>query len=206
MVKNFLFGVALALAAVVANSASASIITFSQADLVAMSVYKSDSSFPAITPTMNIPPTYIEPLPAPPVLMTGLAGSSAFLGSGLVAYKYNGPLSLSANDVVQVVGYNDNDDVWDLGIWFDTDLDTTNGISIGDVVEAPNTTPGSATPHALSYTASGSEKAFGVFIRYNPKNTGADAFHASWGVPEATSVAVWGGLSLLGMVARRRRG
>lgn len=179
--KMILIGV---LAVVAASSAQAAIVTFSQADLIAMTVYSGIAA-----PTMNAGPTYTDT-----VAMTGLAGSTAGLLPGeFVTYRYNGATTLAAGDIVQVIGHNDNDDVWDLGLWYDDDLDNTVAF-IGDVASVNGSVAGPPNSAFLSFVATGLEVVFGVFVRYNPTNTGADFFHASWSIPEPATVAVWGGI------------
>ncbi len=193
MMKKVLMAVAVVVAAV--QSANASIITFSQADLLAMTVYSGVAA-----PTMNAGPTYTDT-----VAMTGLAGSRQSLDPGeLVTYRYNGSVTLAAGDIVQVVGHNDNDDIWDLGLWYDTDLDNSVA-TFGDVAAVNGSVAGPPNSAFLSFVATGSEVVFGVFVRYNDSNTGADTFHASWGVPEPGSLAVWGLVCGIGLIAGRRR-
>ena len=193
MMKKVLMAVAVVVAAV--QSANASIITFSQADLLAMVVVSGTA------PTMNAGPSYTDA-----VGMSGVAGSTAALGSGgLVAYAYTGSVTLAAGDIVTVIGFNDNDDVWNLGLWAEY---TAGSGTIMDVSALNGLNGGGSPPFSdtYSFVATGGELRFGVFVQYNAANTGSDFFHASWqGVPEPGSLAVWGLVCGIGLVAGRRR-
>ena len=199
MMKKILMAVAVVVAAV--QSANASIITFSQADLLAMTV-RAESSVAAAT--MNVGPTYT---PDTFVSMSGLAGSQATLANfQFVAYQYNGASTLGLGDSVQVVGHNDNDDIWELGIWYELS-GSPGAIFVGDSALVNGGTAGPPNSAFLSYTAASSSVInFGVYVR-NPglPGTGTDTFHASWGVPEPGSLAVWGLVCGIGLIAGRRR-
>lgn len=148
--------------------------------------------------------------------MTGVVGSTAFLGTmpnpglGYVDYTVDAAglarfnAALATEDAVSVIGWNDNDDIWGLGINAEDDQGNFYLVSVpvnGSVAGAPNRVLLTlAGLQGLTLTR------IGVSIDYDPSNTGSDAFHASWqNVPEPGSLAIWGALCLVGVGARRRR-
>lgn len=140
--------------------------------------------------------------------------------SGLLALQnaiIGGETTLSS------VVFNDNDDFWTVGIWVltqDPDLQGPgNPFGIGGtnssllLASLPGTNSGAVSIDLTTLNVPpASIIGAGVFVALpaiadqdpeRPQGS-ADAFHASWGVPEPTSILVWGALGIVSLAAGRR--
>ena len=200
-----------------------SVLTFTGAELDAMTIQSVDPGFmnvfPPATPADDIvpSPTYFDGFTA----MTGEAGANGlWLSAGLTKSVYYGttfaPLDLDGViDTVAIHAFNDNGAFWGFDVWIET---VGDGRVSSDVVVISGSDAGgkqSATVE-LDLAAKGvtdlkniigwGVSVHGDFtpITHNPSV--GDAFHASWSpVPEPSSFAIFGLISGLAVTARRRR-
>ena len=186
---------------ILASSAAHASVQLTQADLLGMAAIPTAGFSGSGILTAN--PTYGDLQPG----MTGDAGATGELnpfvgGAGVTVYyalnavdlaAFNA--SLNAGDTFALTGHNDNNQNWALGIWYET----AAGI-VEDFATLAAGTSGGLSLANLPDTVLGA----GVAVR----NTigFADVFHASFSVPEASTIAVWSVLSMAGLgVAYKKR-
>ena len=188
------------LALCVAATANAS-VTFNQAQLLGMSISLLDS--PGWNPgfgtgVLSANPTYQDG----ETPMQGTAGATGGLLSGSTAYYRLNPVDLAAFNLaigsgletLDVVGANDNNQLWDVGIWYKN----LAGIIVTDFV-----TLSPATSGGLSLALPVAVLDAGVAVRNSL--TQSDDYHASWAVPEPMAIVVWTGLIGIGSLIGVRR-
>jgi hypothetical protein len=184
----------------VCASANAS-VSFSQAELLGMKIDLADSvgySAGFGTGILTANPTYEDG--ATP--MQGQAGATGGLASGGVAYYSLSLLDLAAFNVaissgtetLAVSGANDNNQTWDVGIWY---KDTLGSIFTDFVTLVPGAAGG------LSLALPAAVLDAGVAVRSGLSQP--DNYHASWSVPEPTTIVVWTGLMGVCMLIGARR-
>lgn len=150
--------------------------------------------------------------------MTGFYGATGnlnpnFGGVGVTVYYAVNASSLSSlntqlgtnSDTLNTVAHNDNNQPWAIGIWYQT------AAGLFEVFEtiAPkngNPVPPSWTDDlSILIPANTTLLGAGVAVR-SVIGTNSDDFHASFSVPEASTIAVWSMLSFIGAgIAYRKR-
>lgn len=185
---------------IVSSSVANASIQFSQADLLGMQVDLVDSvGYGAGGGTGILTPGWYEDGVTP---MQGSAGATGRLKAGGTAYYALNAGSLAAfnvaiaggGQVLTAIGNNDNNQTWNVGIWYKT----VSGIFTDFVSLTPTQSGG------VSLALPNSVLAAGVAVRSSLSQP--DEYHASWGVPEASTIAVWSVLSLAGLgVACKKR-
>lgn len=190
---------------ILSSSAANASIQFSQADLLGMQAIPV-AGFSG-SGVLTAAPLYGDGQPA----MTGVAGATGNLnpnappfggGPGVTVYYALSAADLIAfnallvaGDTLTMIGHNDNNQNWALGIWYDA--------GAGIVSDFQTIVPGNSAGLQLT-NLPGSVLGAGVAIR-NVIGA-ADDFHASYSVPEASTIAVWSVLSLAGLgVAYKKR-
>lgn len=193
----------------VASSMAHASIQFSQADLLGMTVNLGLSSgYNAGNGTGILfrSPTgkYEDGVPfVPPAgTMSGVAGAIGNLFPGGTAYysldpadlvAFNGAIS-GGGETLTSVGYNDNNQSWNIGIWY--------RVGLAIFTDVVSLVPGQGGGLSLALPTSVDDA--GVFV--NSGLSQPDDYHASWAVPEASTIAVWSVLSLAGLgVAYKKR-
>ena len=201
MSRKNIFAAALCSLAVCVASTSKASVTFSQAELLGMTVSSSSGTFAPTGGTgLTANPLFFDNV-AP---MAGTAGATGFLGTSSSAVYYglaasdlatlNAALS-GGGQALTVAGYNDNNQTWGVGIWYNA--------GSGIVSRFTTLTAGTGTTLNL-FALPTSVLGAGVAVRN--VITQPDLYHASWaGVPEPVSLAVWGGLATLVVSTRRRK-
>jgi hypothetical protein len=199
--KQSLIAVACSLSLCFAATGSAS-ITFTQGQLLGMTINVADSTFYAAgngTGILTPAPTYQDGVTP----MTGLAGAIGNLnpvgGTATAFYSlsaadlgaFNTAIS-GGGETLDVVGFNDNNQTWAVGIWYKT--------AAGIVTDFETIAPGTGGATSLALPTSVLDA--GVAVR--SVITQPDDYHASWGVPEPTTIAVWAGLIGIGALVGRR--
>lgn len=177
-------------------------ISFSQAELLGMKIDAVDSvgySAGFGTGILTANPTYEDG--ATP--MQGTAGATGGLSAGGVAYyslslldlaAFNAAIS-SGTETLAVSGANDNNQTWDVGIWY-KDLGGT--IWTDFVTLVPGTAGGLSLALPIAVLDAG------VAVRSGLSQP--DNYHASWSVPEPTTVVVWAGLiGVCALIGARRK-
>lgn len=112
-----------------------------------------------------------------------------------------------AGEILGATAYNDNQQQWSIGIWYQT---------IGDVIfeDTQPINAGGSQLLSLILPDPSQIKYIGVSVHWVPGTEQEDIFHASWGdpppgaLPEPASIAVWGLLAFAGIggtVIRRRK-
>lgn len=192
--------------AVCMSSVAQAAIYFSQAQLLNMTIdlgnsigYNAGNGTGILT---GNPPGVYEDGVTP---MSGQAGAIGNLNNvqfpGATAYyalnqndlnTFNAAIS-GGGETLSAVGFNDNNQSWLLGIWYET------AAGIVDAFTSP-LAPGASG--GVSLALPNSVLAAGVAVRSNL--TQPDDYHASWGVPEPTSILVWGALGIVSLAAGRR--
>lgn len=142
------------------------------------------------------------------VTMTGSAGSSGYLegsliGTGTVFYDILGGGGPAGGDNLILTGFNDNDEDWSIGVWYDSGAGTVQSAAVA----LPSNGLGAPSPGAnFSFFIPAAATAYGWFV-VNPTMSG-DIFHVSVAaVPEPASVISWIMMlgAGLGIAAYRRR-
>lgn len=183
-------------------SASAS-VQFSQTELTGMSAVDFNG-FTTLYPGLFASPDYGDGQPA----MSGVAGATGDLnpfipgGTAYVRYGLNAAdlaafnIAISSGtETLDMVGFNDNNQIWEIGIWYDA----------GGIVE-DSATISAAGSSTFSLAMPAAVSAAGVFVRNVLSPTAGDNFHASFSpVPEPMTIAVWAGLFAIGAISIRRR-
>ncbi len=200
--KHFIAATLGGVAITFAATANAS-INFTKAELLGMSISGNSFGYTAglgtgiLTPN----PTFEDGV----IPMSGAAGAIGNLNpvasSGATAYYglsaadlvvFNTAIS-GGGETLRLIGYNDNNQTWDVGIWYETAM----GITTAFATLAPT---GSSV---LSLALPSSVLSAGVAVR--SVLTQPDDYHASWSVPEPMTLAVWTGLFGIGALVAHRR-
>jgi hypothetical protein len=212
LVRNFAALIVCAVTVVSAAISQASVHSFSQAELLGMTIDSStgltilpgggDNTGGAQDALLSAGPGAGAYGGGNLETMTGVAGSNEFLSSSSsVFYALSvGDLAalnaaISAGDTLEIIGYNDNlNDNWILGIWYND--------GSGIVTDSAMVAAGAGAAFSLDLDGTTLTDA-GVFVATGNFN---DQFHASWApVPEPATIAVWVGLGAIGLFAGRRR-
>lgn len=215
--------VVMAVCIALAPQSSASVLTFSQADYLAMSVYNSSHPVTVVTNgstgiggAFNPNPSFADGTP-----MTGVAGVSGYWPTALfgnfvfVDFALDTPAeiiaafgstNLTGATSLSVIACNDNDDTWFAGVNITTAAD---GFQLFNVAIAP----GNSAFVSLDLTGLDLSNVLAVGVSIDGVLSGGqnpsphDAFHMSFSaIPEPGSIAIWG-LLCLGMagISRRRK-
>ena len=200
--KNFLAATLCGLVLSFATVANAS-VCFSQAELLGMTINVVNSNGFTGSGLLTANPTYGDGQPG----MSGEAGATGDLNPfipGGVAVAYYGlnaadlalfNLAVAGGETLQMIGYNDNNQPWELGIWY----------QIGLVISEDSAVTAAGASAGLSLPVPGAVVAAGVYVRNVLSPVSADNFHASFScVPEPTSFLVWGAFALAGIAGLRR--
>lgn len=188
---------------VVASSVANASIQFSQADLLGMTInlplsvgYSAGGGTGILTP--NPPGVYQDGVTP----MSGVAGAVGSLNPGATAYYGLDVASLAAlnaaisggGETLGAVGHNDNNQTWNIGIWYQD----ASGVYTSFATLSPTQSGGVSLALPTSVLAAG--------VAVNSTITQPDVYHASWNVPEASTIAIWSVLSLAGLgVAYKKR-
>lgn len=145
-----------------------------------------------------------------PASLTGLGYSAtAFYGLGAPELAALNAAILGGESVLEAMGWNDNDDDWIVGIWAVDNTWPFGGAGSG-TLDGLYLADGTGGSLSIDFDSIGVPPntlvAAGVFIALpSDPLRGTDTFHASFGVPEPTTVIVWSALGTIGFLAYRRR-
>lgn len=190
----------------IGSVAQAAIHTFNQSQLVSMNFDPvANIGFTPLTAAGLIvaAPNYTDNIG-----MTGVAGATGEIDPNLVnagiAYTLEGAglaafnASTTGGDTLALGVYNDNNQLWEIGIWV-WETGAVGPITAGATV---NPFGGSATVSLV--LPAGDLVRAGVYVRSTI--TQPDRFHASFSpVPEATTILVWSVLGTMGLTFSGRR-
>lgn len=206
MYRKTIVSLSSALLFVLASVPVSASVHFSASDLLGMTIDAGKSIGYAAgngSGILTVSPAYEDGVTP----MSGLAGAIGNLNNtlfpGATAFYSLAPADLiafnvaisSGTETLKMVGHNDNNQGWSVGIWYETLL---GGITTDFVALAPSGGTG-----ALSLAMPSTVIAAGVAV--SSSLTQPDDYHASWSIPEPATIAVWTGLGAIGLLVYRRR-
>lgn len=224
---NKLFLTAAMAAVFCMSSASQAAIQFSESDLTSMTIFDSLTYGFTEAQTGDGLTNADNYYPAGPA-MTGLAGATGFLTPGdpdlpqamvdrgwAATAFYSLPpggselaaINASGESIVESIGWNDNgNDDWVVGIWA---VDSTwpfggDGSGVDDSLVLAQGDGGPLSIDLSTLNDPDDVRAAGVFVALLDSKGQGDQFHASWAIPEPTSMLVWGALGLVSLATGRR--